>query len=223
MTITEATHALARRARHAAAEPIRAFTARPMLFVDAMRRVEPTWVEAVAVVQTVCAQLTAGQAAPALNVLTLEPSGAVTFPAAGAGDDLDAVRALGQLLLTTLKGSVCPMHVWEAVERATYQPASFGSARAFGAALTALTSAVHGPRDLRAYYGAVTSSDGTDAREGLSAFARAGVAGRSVAVILLVVATGIGTGMSMGALLVTKALPVPTAMARADAPSPASR
>jgi len=223
MTITEATHALARRARHAAAEPIRAFAARPMLFVDAMRRVEPTWVEAVAVVQAVCAQLTPGQAAPALPVLMLEPSGAVTFPAAIAGDDLGAVRSLGQLLLTTLKGSVCPMQVWEAVERATYQPESFGSPRAFGAALTDLTSTVHGSRDLRAYYAAVTSADGTDAREGLSAFARAGVAGRSVAVILLVVATGIGTGMSMGALLVTTALPAPSAMARADAPPPAAR
>jgi len=173
MTITEATHALARRLRRGASEPIRAAAARPMLLVDAMRRVELTWVEAVAVVQAVCAQLTPGHAAPALQVLTLQPSGAVTFPASGAGDDLGAVRSLGQLLLTTLKGSVCPMQVWEAVERATYQPASFGSTRAFGAALTALTPAVHGTPDLCAYYAAVTSADGTDAREGLSAFAMA--------------------------------------------------
>lgn len=224
MTITEATHALARRSRSATAvEPARPGALKPVLFVEAMRHVEPTWVEAVAVVQSVCAQLSAGQAAPTLQVLTLTPSGAVTFPAPSAGDDLAAVRSLGQLLRATVQGGVCPMQVWDAIERATCQPVSFGSVRAFGAALTGLTAVEQSTQDLCEYYAAAASVGGAPAREALSVFERAGVAGRSVAVAVLVVAGGVGTGISTGALLVARTLVDPPAMVRVEPVSTAAR
>ena len=51
-----------------------------MRLMDAIGRVEPTWVEAVAVVQAVCAQIGPGQAPPDLGGIMLSKSGAVSFP-----------------------------------------------------------------------------------------------------------------------------------------------
>ena len=80
MTITEATHAMALQRRRSA--PPKGVVPRSddgVRLRDLIVRVEPTWVEAVAVVQAVCAQLKPGDAAPALDTIRVSASGAVSF------------------------------------------------------------------------------------------------------------------------------------------------
>ncbi len=90
VTITEATHALA--ALSKAKEQAGRWTVpshTPMRLVDAITRVEPTWVEAVAVVQAVCAQLAPGQAAPDSRYDRVSARGDVSFIAVAGADDDD--------------------------------------------------------------------------------------------------------------------------------------
>lgn len=184
MTLTEATHALARRfapgpsrpaiarerlAPAPAAERVRPVARGPIRLPDAMQRVEPSWVEAVAIVQAVCAQLPPGQAAPTIDSLVIAANGAVTFPPTAAADDHAAVRGAGQLLNAVLRAAGCPMPVWDATERALRTPATFGSAAAFGVALTSVP-ADDGVRELQRYYEAVVRPPSTSARAALAAF-----------------------------------------------------
>ena len=109
-----------------------------MRLVDAIGRVEPSWVEAVAVVQAVCARLEPGQAPPALDDILVSKAGRVSFPPPGRAVADRAVGAAGQLLTAILGQGVCPMPVWDATELARRSPHTFGSVRAFGASLTCL-------------------------------------------------------------------------------------
>lgn len=204
MTITEATHALARQARpQRSPERAAARSEGPVLLVDAIARVEPTWVEAVAVVQAVCEQLAPGHAAPALDAITLSPSGAVSFPPTGAADDTTTVRAIGNLLSGILRTGDCPLPVWEASERARRSPASVGTPRAFGAAITCFP-ATQSPRELQQYFDACRKAGHRPPSSRLAALtAHLGFA------VLLVALCGIGAGVSVGTLVATRTFGAP--------------
>lgn len=200
MTVTEATHALAalteeeRPARTSAALGV------PMRLVDALSRVEPTWVEAVAVVQAVCAQLPPGQAVPPLECLMLAPSGAVSFPPGDASSDVAAVRAAGQLLSTILRSGDCPMPVWEATERARRAPDKVGTAASFGLSLDCFPVA-QGPRELERYFQAARCLAPPTARPATASFSFAGLSARAGTAIVAAALAGVGAGISVGVLV----------------------
>lgn len=198
MTLTEATHALARQVRRQATpDPAAATAETSVLLVDAMARVEPTWVEAVAVVQAVCAQLAPGHAAPALDAITLSQTGAVSFPPTAAADDTTTIMAIGNLLRGILRSGDCPLPVWEASERARRTPATVGTARDFGAAITCFPLA-QSPRELRQYFEASRQAVPHRPPSRLAALtAHLGFP------LLLVAMSGTGAGRFAGALVVT--------------------
>jgi hypothetical protein len=210
MTITEATHALASLPKQKASQAREAVGA-PMRLVDAISRVEPTWVEAVAVVQAVCAQLGPGQAAPPLDTIMISSSGTVSFPPAGASEDQSAVTAVGRLLSAVLRSGDCPMPVWESMELARRSPQSAGTAAAFGQSLTCFP-APQGPGELAKYYQAARRVVRPSARAATAPFSIAGLTLRAGLVVLLVTMGGVGTGMAMGLLVASRApRPSPTA------------
>lgn len=176
-----------------------------MRLVDAIGRVDPTWVEAVAVVQAVCAQLDAGAAPPALTDIMLSSSGAVSFPASAPADAASAVRASGALLSAILRHSDCPLPVWEATEKARQSPSSYGSARGFGASLTCLPAS-HGPAELAGYFQDARRARGTSPRPPTSAFGLRGLTTPALFAILAVACSGIGAGVSVGSLLAARAI-----------------
>ncbi|MBL8136176.1 MAG: hypothetical protein JNL48_06110 [Acidobacteria bacterium] len=215
MTITDATHALATRGRRSA--PPKA-APRPVddsvRLVDLVACVEPSWVEAVAVVQAVCAQLKPGEAAPALEAIRISTSGTVSFPPAGTADTLATVRAMGQLLAGILRSGDCPLPVWEASERARRAPATADDVRVFREALACLPPA-HGPRELAQFVKSAAAPAPLPpppvvqtrvATGGLmSLWARA----KFLAVVVAM--SGIGAGVSVGALLAARTLAAPVA------------
>lgn len=202
MTITEATHALAALPRQEAPES-REASGSPMRLIDAIARVEPTWVEAVAVVQAVCAQLAPGHAAPPLDAIMISSSGAVLFPPMGDADDRSAVKAAGRLLSTILRSGDCPMPVWESMELARRSPQIVGSAQAFGQSLNCFP-APQGPVELAKYYQAARQVAPTAARPAAS-FSLPGFTLRALLAVLLVSLCGVGTGMAMGILVASRA------------------
>ncbi len=176
-----------------------------MRLVDAIGRVEPSWVEAVAVVQAICARLEPGQAPPALDDIMLSKAGGVSFPPPGRAAADRAVDAAGQLLTAILGQGVCPMPVWDATELARRSPQTFGSARAFGASLTCVP-AHQGPHDLAAYFASSLSAN-TPTQPLPSGFALRGLTTRAVMVLLAVTLCGIGAGVSVGALFAARTAP----------------
>lgn len=168
---------------------------------DVMARVDPTWVEAVAIVQAVCAQLGPGQTPPAVGEITLSSHGSVTFPGAGACDGETAVKAVGRLLTTILRQGDCPMPVWEATELARRSPGQFGTAQQFGASLTCFP-AHQGPQELASYVAASRRQVLNPARPATAVFGTA-ITARALLVLLAVSAGGVGTGMSLGAMVAT--------------------
>jgi hypothetical protein len=112
-----------------------------ILLTDAMRCVEPTWTEGVAVVQAVCAQLEPGETPPAIGDIVLSRSGAVSFPLGGIVDVDVAIQAVGRLLTGFLRAGGGPLAAWEATELSRHAPMSFGSVQGFGAALTCFPTA----------------------------------------------------------------------------------
>ncbi len=222
MTIAEATHAMVLQARPPRASGAAAGTAgHVMRLVDVIARVEPTWVEAVAVVQAVCAQLAPGEAAPALDAIRVSTAGQVSFPAAGPADDISTVKAVGRLLTGILRTGDCPMPVWEASERARRTPAAVGSARAFGAALTCFPAA-QGPHELALYVQSARTVAPPTARPATASFSAASLTARAGLVVLIVAMGGIGAGVSVGALVATKTLgaAAPPRVVSADALPP---
>ncbi len=177
-----------------------------MRLMDAIGRVEPTWVEAVAVVQSVCAQLEPGQAPPDLGDIMLSATGTVSFSPAGAADADAAVKAAGRLLTGILRQGDCPMPVWEASEAARRSPKSFGSVRAFGESLTCFP-AHQGPQELAAYFQSSRRLVKNPARPATALFGLHGLSVRALIVLLAVTCGGVGTGMSVGALLVARGTP----------------
>ncbi len=115
-----------------------------------MRCVAPTWIEGVAVVQAVCAQLERGETPPAIGDIVLSESGAVSFPLGGIVDVDVAIQAVGRLLTRFLRAGGGPLSAWEASELSLHSPMAFGSVRGFGAALTCFPPD-RGPRELAAY------------------------------------------------------------------------
>lgn len=208
MTITEATHALATLPKQKAPAP-REVAGSPMRLIDAISRVEPTWVEAVAVVQAVCAQLAPGQAAPPLDAIMISASGTVSFPPMGHDDDPSVVKAAGRLLSAVLRSGDCPMPVWESMELARRSPQSAGSAQAFGRSLTCFPAS-QGPVELAKYYLAARQVVQT-ARPATAPFSLSGLTLRAGVAVLLVSLCGVGTGMAMGILVASRAQrPAPT-------------
>lgn len=208
MTITEATHALATQgARSAPANASPRGADDSVRLIDLVTSGEPSWVEAVAVVQAVCAQLKPGDAAPSLDAIRISSSGAVSFEPAGTADDVATVTAMGQLLVAILRSGDCPLPVWEASERARRSPAAVGDARAFGASLSCLPPA-HGPRELAQFVKSAQAQAApapvpavvvtAEPRRRMTLWARAGLAAWVVAIV------GIGAGVSVGALLAAK-------------------
>ncbi len=183
-----------------------------MRLMDAIGRVEPTWVEAVAVVQAVCAQIGPGQAPPDLGGIMLSTSGTVSFPPSEAADRDAAVRALGSLLTALLGKGGCPMPVWEASECARRSPDTFGSARAFGESLTCLP-AHQGPQELAAYVQSSRQFVTRPARQTTAVFGLPGLTARALMVILAVTFGGVGAGVSVGAAIVARAVPSSIAVA----------
>jgi hypothetical protein len=186
--------------------------------IDVMARVEPTWVEAVAVVQAVCAQLAPNQAPPMAGDIILSNDGAVSFAASGMSDDEAAIKAVGRLLTSILRQGDCPMPVWEATELARRSPQTFGTPQRFGQSLTCFP-AHQGPQELAAY---VTSSRRqvlNPARPATAVFGMS-LTARALLIVLAVSAGGVGTGMSVGALVarrtVAPRVAVPGMVARAS-------
>jgi hypothetical protein len=210
MTITEATHALAVRSRPLPAPEAAGLAGGTMRLVDVIARVEPTWVEAVAVVQAVCAQLAPGEAAPALDAIRVSLNGEVSFAPTGPADDITAVKAVGRLLTGILRTGDCPMPVWEASERARRTPAAVGSARAFGAALTCFPAA-QGAHELAQFVQSARTMAPPTARPATASFSAASLTARAGLLVLIVAMSGIGAGVSVGALLATKTLGAPVA------------
>lgn len=207
MTITDATHGLVRPRRHdVTAVPRQAGGF--VRLVDAIARVEPTWVEAVAVVQAVCAQLPPCHEVPALDTLLLGGDGQVTFPPTDVADDVRAVTGVGRLLSAILRTGDCPMPVWEATERARRSPTRVGSARAFGASLTCFPAA-QGPLELARYHEAARKAAAPTARPATASFAVAGLPARAGIVLLAVLCAGIGAGVSVGAFVAARTSPAP--------------
>lgn len=207
MTISDATHALAAPRRREAP----AMTRQPGGYVrlaDAIARVEPTWVEAVAVVQAVCAQLPSGHDVPALDTVLIGPDGQVTFPPTAVADDVRAVTGAGRLLGAILRTGDCPMPVWEATERARRSPARVGGARAFGASLTCFPAA-QGPIELARYHEAARKAAAPTARPATASFAMASLPARAGMVLLAVLMAGIGAGVSVGAFVAARTSPAP--------------
>lgn len=223
MTIHDATHALAALSRKERLEErSTATTVEPsMRLVAAIARVEPTWVEAVAVVQAICAQLGPGQAAPPLDTIMISQAGTVSFPPAGTAEDVTTVKALGRLLNGILRTGDCPMPVWEATECARRSPGIIGNARAFGAELTCFPAA-QGPRELQLYFQAARRLPPATARPATASFSAGGLTVRAGVLILAAALSGIGAGVSVGALVARKtvlAAPAaagPTLAARAE-------
>lgn len=122
-----------------------------MRLVDAMGCVEPTWIEGVAVVQAVCAQLARGETPPAIGDIVLLRSGAVSFPLGGIIDVDLAIQGMGRLLTVFLRSCGGPLSMWEAAELTRRAPMSFGSVHGFGAALTCFPTEP-GARELAAYF-----------------------------------------------------------------------
>lgn len=216
MTISDATHALARPKKRT---DVLDRPAGRLRLVDAMTRVEPTWVEAVAVVQAVCRQVPAGHALPALDAIVLEPGGAIGFAPTAKADDVAAVTAAGFLLSSILRTGDCPMPVWEAMERARRAPGRAGSARAFGASLTCFPAA-QGPHELARYYDASRRAATPTARPATASFSMAGLTARAGLLLAVVLIGGIGTGVSVGAYVATHVVvpaPAPSQMAALDA------
>lgn len=170
--------------------------------VDVISRVEPTWVEAVAVVQAVCAQLEPGKMPPPVADIMVSTTGAVSFAATGSGEDAAAVTAAGRLLTSILRQGDCPMPVWEATELARRSPGEFGTAKAFGASLTCFP-AHQGPQELAAYVESSRRLILNPARPATSVFGKALTAPAAL-VLTAVTLGGIGAGMSIGALLAAR-------------------
>lgn len=207
MTISDATHALAAPRRREAPSVVRQAGGYVRL-VDAIARVEPTWVEAVAVVQAVCAALPACREVPALDTLLIGPDGQVSYPPTETADDVRAVTGAGRLLSAILRTGDCPMPVWEATERARRSPARVGSARAFGASLTCFPAA-QGPTELARYHEAARKAAVPTARPATASFAMASLPARAGMVLLAVLMAGIGAGVSVGAFVAARTSPAP--------------
>jgi hypothetical protein len=212
MTITDATHALASPKRRAMLE-------RPagsrLRLVDAISRVEPTWVEAVAVVQAVCAQVPDGHAVPSLDAIVLEPGGRISFDETSRADDVAAVSGAGRLLSAILRTGDCPMPLWEAMERARRAPGRVGSARAFGASLTCFPPA-QGPQELARYFEATRRAATPTARPATASFSTAALTARAGVLLAAVLLGGVGAGVSLGAYVATRVVvpaPGPSQMA----------
>lgn len=177
-----------------------------MRLVDAIGRIEPSWVEAVAVVQAICARLEPGQAPPALDDIMLSKAGGVSFPPPGRAAADRAVDAAGQLLTAILGQGVCPMPVWDATELARRSPQTFGSARAFGASLTCVP-AHQGPHDLAAYFASSLSANAPTYPVPAPGFSVRGLTTLALVVVLAVTLCGIGAGVSVGVLLAARTAP----------------
>lgn len=223
MTISDATHALAslhqQKGRTASIGPIEDTT--PMRLVDAISRVEPTWVEAVAVVQAIATRLEEGRAVPALDDIMISSSGLVSFPPTAPADDTTAVRAAGRLIQSILRSGDCPMPLWESMEIARRTPHAPGTVRGFGASLTCFPPA-QGPSELAKYFQAARKVVGHSARPATASFSLAGLTARAGAVALLVALAGIGAGMGVGTIVAVRTSTPAAAAAPAHAPAAAS-
>lgn len=102
---------------------------------DAIRRVELSWAEAVAIVQAVCGQIEPARTPPAVGDLRICAGGLVTFPPGGMVDEDVAIQLTARLLTRLIGEGPWPLELCEAVERAHLAPMTFGSVRGFGAAL----------------------------------------------------------------------------------------
>lgn len=118
--------------------------------VDGLRTIEPTWAEAVAVVQAVCAGLEPRRTPPAIGDIRISASGQVTFPPGGIVDDDVAIQLTARLLARLAQGCVRPLEVCDAIARADYAPMSYRTASGFGASLTCVRRDC-GARYLAAY------------------------------------------------------------------------
>lgn len=105
---------------------------------EALQAVEPTWAEAVAIVQAVCARLEPERTPPAIGDIRISARGQVTFAPGGLVDRDVAIQLTARLLARLAGGDHCPFEVSESIERAALAPMSFGSTRGFGDALTCI-------------------------------------------------------------------------------------
>ncbi len=146
--------------------------------VDALARVEATWVEAVAVVHAVSRQLAHAHAAPVIDEVVLSSDGGVSFPETAAADSDAVVRGMGRLLPAFVRHGAGPMAGWEASESARRSPSSFGSARAFGDSLTCFP-VDQGPRELAAYFHSSRRLIANPARPATAMFGASNLAARA--------------------------------------------
>jgi hypothetical protein len=226
VTITEATHALAalqKQGRSTRSTPAAPKQERSMRLVDAMSRVEPTWVEAVAIVHAICATLEPGRAMPSLDDIMISPAGAVSFPPTDRAPETAAIKAAGRLIALILRSGDCPMPVWESMELARRDPGAAGTARAFGLSLTCFPAA-QGPAELAKYFQAARRVVAPASRAATAPFALSGLTLRAGILVLMVALAGIGAGISVGTLVAVRTgpsreAPPPARMAAALPPN----
>lgn len=104
--------------------------------MDAILTVAPSWAEAVAIVQAVCAQLEPGRMPPAVGDLHIHPGGGVWFPPGGLIDEDVAIQLTARLLGRLVGGQSRPFELDDVIELAHLAPMTFASVRGFGASLT---------------------------------------------------------------------------------------
>jgi hypothetical protein len=209
MTITEATHALAALQKQGHAARGRAGGSgqeTSMRLVDAMSRVEPTWVEAVAVVQAICAGLEPGRGMPALDEIMISHTGVVSFPPTPPTADAAAIKAAGRLIASILKSGDCPMPLWESMEQARRSPTAAGTVRQYGLSLTCFP-ATQGGTELAKYFAAARRVVAPTARPATAPFALGALTLRAGLLVLMVALAGIGAGISVGTLVAVRTAP----------------
>lgn len=110
----------------------------------------PSWIEAVVLVQRVCARLGRGQMPPMIGDLTITFDGDVRFAPGGVADHREVIDGLCRLLERLIGSQSYPMNVWLVLERARATPRAFAGPDDLGAAFNRVLPP-GGPARLAAY------------------------------------------------------------------------
>lgn len=110
----------------------------------------PSWIEAVVLVQRVCARLGRSQMPPMIGDLTITFDGDVRFAPGGVADHREIIDGLCRLLERLIGSQSYPMNVWLVLERARATPRAFAGPDDLGAAFNRVLPP-GGPARLAAY------------------------------------------------------------------------
>jgi hypothetical protein len=133
--------------------PTPAFAGTPteqLRVIEAVTINPPSWVEAVAIVQSVCTRVGRHQMPPMLGDLLLTSDGDVRFAPGGVADHHESVGLLCRLLERLIGTQPYPVTLWVALERAKATPRLYSNPDDLGAAFGRVLPP-GGPARLAAY------------------------------------------------------------------------